>query len=92
MIEDSRRGVQGAHASNLGCVLAYGIGWERDIPRYIVDPPAVDEFEPPARLSGHAAIERKSLFHALNIFATARVYGREHDYCDFGRRTSSSPT
>jgi butyrate kinase len=39
----------------------------------MVDPPSVDEFEFLARLSGHKDIPRRSLAHALNIKATARV-------------------
>ncbi len=78
MIQDARIGVQGPHASNLGCVIAYSIAWEYDIPAYIVDPPAVDDLEPLARISGQAAIPRTSLFHALNIFATARQFARDH--------------
>ncbi len=77
MIEDARKGVQGQHASNLGCVIGYGIGWEFDIPAFIVDPPAVDELEPLARVSGNGLIERNSLFHALNIFATGRVHAQK---------------
>ena len=71
MINDLRRGVQGHHASNLGGVLAYGIGWDFGMPAFIVDPPAVDELQPISRLSGMADIPRRSLFHALNIKATA---------------------
>ncbi len=78
MIQDARIGYQGHHASNLGCVIAYSIAWEYDIPAYIVDPPAVDDFEPLARISGNAKIPRTSLFHALNIFATARKFARDH--------------
>lgn len=77
MIEDARLGKRGKHASNLACVIAYSIGWEYNIPSYIVDPPSVDELEPLARISGHADIERRSLFHALNIFATARKFSVE---------------
>lgn len=77
MIDDARKGVQGHHASNLGCVIAYSIGWEYDIPSFIVDPPAVDDLEPLARVSGNALIERNSLLHALNIFATARMYAAD---------------
>ncbi len=76
MIQDARIGYQGQHASNLGCVIAYSIGWEFNLPSYIVDPPAVDDFEPLARVSGYAGIERSSLIHALNIFATARNYAK----------------
>jgi butyrate kinase len=76
MINDARIGYQGQHASNLGCVIAYSIGWEYGIPSYIVDPPAVDDFEPVARISGNKNFERSSLLHALNIFATARLYAK----------------
>lgn len=72
MINDGRRGVLGEHASNLGCALAYGIAWDLGIPSYICDPPSVDEFPPLARLSGHTIIPRVSLFHCLNVKATAR--------------------
>ncbi|MBF0409899.1 MAG: butyrate kinase [Candidatus Riflebacteria bacterium] len=77
MIADLRRGVQGQHASNLGGVLAFGIGWDYSIPSFIVDPPAVDEFDPISRISGLAEIPRTSLFHALNIKATARKAARD---------------
>lgn len=84
MIEDARSGYQGHHASNLGCVIAYSIGWENNIPSFIVDPPAVDDLEPLARISGHKDFERKSLLHALNIFATARKFAKEQkkDYTE----------
>ncbi|NPA67385.1 MAG: butyrate kinase [Chlorobi bacterium] len=77
MIEDARIGYQGQHASNLGCVIAYSIGWEYDLPSFIVDPPAVDDLEPLARISGHKDFERSSLLHALNIFATSREHARK---------------
>ncbi|MCF6183662.1 MAG: butyrate kinase, partial [Bacteroidales bacterium] len=76
MINDARNGYQGQHASNLGCVIAYSIGWENSIPSFIVDPPAVDDLEPIARISGHKDFERSSLLHALNIFATAREHAQ----------------
>jgi len=72
MIEDGRKSIQGEHASNLGAILAYGIGWEIGAPSFIVDPPCVDEFESLARYSGMPEIPRKSLVHALNIHAIAR--------------------
>lgn len=77
MIQDARIGIQGQHASNLGCVLAYSIAWEYNIPAYIVDPPVVDDMEDVAKISGHAEIQRKSIFHALNIFATARNFAKD---------------
>lgn len=72
MLSDAREGIQGEHASNLGCVIAYGIGWDLKIPSYIVDPPCVDELDDIARFSGHRDISRRSLFHALNVKAVAR--------------------
>ena len=77
MIEDARSGYQGHHASNLGCVIAYSIGWEYSLPAFIVDPPAVNDLEALAKVSGHKKIERGSLLHALNIFATARMYAQK---------------
>ncbi len=79
MIEDARIGYQGQHASNLGCVLAYSLGWEYNAPAFIVDPPSVDDFEPVAKISGHAKLPRTSLLHALNIFATARKFAADHN-------------
>ncbi|NLI78384.1 MAG: butyrate kinase [Candidatus Riflebacteria bacterium] len=81
MISDLRIGYQGQHASNLGGVLAYGIGWDYSLPSYIVDPVAVDEFEPISRFSGMADIPRLSTFHALNIRAVARKAAK-----DMGKR------
>lgn len=77
MIQDGREAKQGEHASNLGCVLAYGIGWDFDIPSFIVDPPSVDELDPLARYSGLPEFPRASLFHALNVKATARLAARD---------------
>ncbi len=77
MIDDARTGYQGQHASNLGCVIAYSIGWEHSIPSFIVDPPAVDDLEALARISGNKEFERSSLLHALNIFSTAREYAKD---------------
>lgn len=77
MVQDARIGVLGQHASNLGCVIAYSIAWEYNVPAYIVDPPSVDDLEDVARISGQDKIQRTSLFHALNIFATARNYAKD---------------
>jgi butyrate kinase len=73
MIEDGRNSYGGEHPSNLGAVLAFGLGWDYHIPAFIVDPPSVDEFQPIARYSGLPEFPRKSLFHALNVKATARL-------------------
>lgn len=65
------------HASNLGSFIAKSIADELNIPCFIVDPVTVDEFEDIARISGIPEIERKSLFHALNIRYTARKLGKQ---------------
>lgn len=72
MLKDARKNLQGEHASNLGCALASEIARKYKCPAYVVDPVSVDEFEAPARYSGHPLIGRRSLSHALNIHAAAR--------------------
>jgi butyrate kinase len=72
MLKDARANLQGEHASNLGCALAYEIASKYNCPAYVVDPVSVDEFEPLAFYSGHPKIKRKCLSHALNIHAAAR--------------------
>jgi butyrate kinase len=75
MKDDLRAGFSGQHASNLGGLIADEIA--SSIPgavAYIVDPVVVDELQSVARISGHPAIERKSIFHALNQKAVARLY------------------
>ena len=75
MIEDLRTGLLGQHASNLGGLIAHDIAMTLpNAKAYIVDPVVVDELQPAARLSGHPAIERISIFHALNQKAVARLY------------------
>ncbi len=76
MKEDLFTGVLGQHASNLGGLIADDIA--SSLPRakaFIVDPVVVDELQPVARISGHPAIGRISIFHALNQKAIARIYG-----------------
>lgn len=73
MVADARANLQGEHASNLGCAIAQRIGRDYLCPAFVVDPVSVDEFEPLARYSGHPLITRKSLSHALNIHAVARL-------------------
>ncbi|MBN1927831.1 MAG: butyrate kinase, partial [Prolixibacteraceae bacterium] len=77
MLTHVRKGVLGQHASNLGPVLAHSIA--KEIPgakAYIADPVVTDELEPVARVSGHPRFERRSIFHALNQKAVARMYAR----------------
>ncbi|MEI6089612.1 MAG: butyrate kinase [bacterium] len=80
LIEDLKVvGIMGEHASNLGGVLAHEIASETKFPQncFIVDPVVVDELEPLARYSGHPAIERMSIFHALNQKAVAHSHARK---------------
>jgi butyrate kinase len=73
--EDLRTGLLGQHASNLGGLIADDIANTLCCTSaYIVDPVVVDELQPLARISGHPEIERKSIFHALNQKAVARIY------------------
>ena len=75
MIDDLRTGILGEHASNLGGLIADDIASALPSAKaYIVDPVVVDELDPVARISGHPAIERISIFHALNQKAVARIY------------------
>lgn len=77
MLEDCRNGFQGHHASNLGALIGHQIEAESGIPAFVVDPPSVDEMSVMARYSGHPAVRRTSLFHALNQKAVARRYAAE---------------
>lgn len=76
MLKDLERGFLGEHASNLGGILAYEISKEIGGKSFIVDPVVVDEMQDVARISGIKAIERKSIFHALNQKAVARRHAK----------------
>ncbi len=77
MLADLRAGLQGTHASNLGGQIAHALASSYGKDAYIADPVVVDELAPVARLSGHPALERRPLFHALNQKAIARRYAAE---------------
>lgn len=75
MIKHAREGIYGQHASNLGPLLADYIALQ--IPNaqaFIADPVVTDELDPVARFAGHPSFERRSIFHALNQKATARLH------------------
>ncbi|OFY64799.1 MAG: butyrate kinase [Bacteroidetes bacterium RBG_13_42_15] len=77
MKDDLTSCILGEHASNLGGLIADDIA--SSLPgakAYIVDPVVVDELQPVARISGHPAIDRISIFHALNQKAVARAYAQ----------------
>jgi len=78
MLEHARAGIYGQHASNLGPLIADYIALQ--IPgahAYVADPVVVDELEDIARFSGHPLFERRSIFHALNQKATARLHAKK---------------
>lgn len=82
MLDHIRAGVGGQHASNLGPLLADYIA--NQIPgarAYIADPVVTDELEDVARIAGHPAFTRRSVFHALNQKAMAREYARVAGTC-----------
>ncbi|EGO64884.1 butyrate kinase [Acetonema longum] len=78
MAADMQLAALGQHASNLGAVMADDLAAELGIPAFIVDPVSVDEYEPVARVSGLADLERVSLSHALNMKAVARKAAKDH--------------
>ncbi len=77
LLSDLKAGVQGEHASNLGGIIAHEIAAQAGGPAYIVDPVVVDEMEEVARIAGHPAFARRSVFHALNQKAIAKKYAKE---------------
>jgi butyrate kinase len=75
MKDDLFAAKSGDHASNLGGLIADDIAVSLDrATAYIVDPVVVDELQDVARISGHPAIDRRSIFHALNQKAVSRLY------------------
>jgi butyrate kinase len=78
MLEHAKAGIYGQHASNLGPLIADYIALQ--IPgahAYVADPVVVDELDDIARFSGHPLLERRSIFHALNQKATARLHAKK---------------
>jgi len=73
MLNDAESGIQGEHASNLGCAVATAIAEKYGCEAYVVDPVSTDELESIARFSGHPSIQRRSLSHALNLHYVART-------------------
>ncbi|HBY56588.1 MAG TPA: butyrate kinase [Candidatus Atribacteria bacterium] len=72
MLKDLKERPRVEHASNLGAIIAYDLAKKVRVPSFIVDPVAVDELEPIARISGIPEIERESLCHVLSMKAAAR--------------------
>jgi len=83
LLHDLRHSPMGAHASNLGGLIADEIARLAGAGAFIADPVVVDELQPVARVTGIPQIERRSIFHALNQKAIARQYagkqGRKYE-------------
>lgn len=70
-----KEGYNGVHACNLGGLIADSLAQMIGLPEaFIADPVVVDEMDDLARISGNAAFERLSIFHALNQKAIARTH------------------
>ena len=83
MKADLRTGRYSEHASNLGALLADGLGHRVGKPSFIVDPVVVDELAAKARITGFKDISRKSLWHALNQRRVAQNYANSvHKFYD----------
>lgn len=79
LARDLAHPVMGEHASNLGGLIARDIARDANGAKaYIADPVVVDELQPIARLSGHPAFTRVSIFHALNQKVIGRKYAQEN--------------
>jgi len=79
MVRDLEIGVMGVHATNLGGIIAYKIAQMLGKKAFMVNPVVVDELSDVARITGHPAFERKSIFHALNHKHVACKYAKSHN-------------
>lgn len=78
---DLVEGVMGEHASNLGGLIADDIA--KSLPgarAFITDPVVVDELADVARITGNPDMPRRSIFHALNQKAVARVFAKTRGF------------
>lgn len=73
MCEDLRH-AQKKHVCNIGAMLAEEIASGIGVKAYIADPPVVDEMTDEAHFTGLPECRRRSIFHALNHRATARLH------------------
>ncbi len=85
MVLDLYESRRGFHASNLSGIIGYDLARRWGVKAYTVDPVSVDEMDPVARYSGHPALPRYSLSHALNTKAVAKRWAKEN-----GRRYDGS--
>lgn len=77
MLRDLKDSPLGEHASNLGGLIAYNMSQSLpDARAFITDPVVVDELDDIARVAGHPAFSRISIFHALNQKAVSRQHAK----------------
>lgn len=74
MLTDLTECRYGAHASNLGGIIAHDISEKYGLPAYVADPPTVDEMLDIAKYTGIPEVKKVSVFHALNQKAVAYKY------------------
>lgn len=74
---DELRNCTPQHASNFSAIIALDIAQHVGLKAYIADPIVVDERIELAALTGIKEIRRRSIFHALNQKATARLYAAD---------------
>lgn len=87
MIKHLTQGYQGMHETNMGGIIADRIAHELPNARaFLADPVVVDELDDIARITGHPAFERKSIFHALNHKYIARKYAKSNNNCYYDMR------
>ncbi len=78
---DLKIGVLGEHASNLGGLIADDIAKSLPSARaFIADPVVVDELDDVARITGCPSMPRRSIFHALNQKAVARLFAHTRGF------------
>ena len=77
MVRDLTEETYGAHASNLGGVMAAEIAGSLKKKAYIADPVTTDELQDVARLSGMPDIARISRTHTLNQKAAAAMAAKD---------------
>ncbi len=65
------------HACNLGALIARAVADQVGVRAFIADPVVMDEMIPEARISGLPQTPRRSIFHALNTRATARIHAEK---------------
>ena len=64
------------HISKIACIIANKIAQKANIPCFTADHISTDEYDDISRITGLPEIKRKSLTHALNMKAVARIFAQ----------------